>query len=714
MLEETADDAAFADVVAHAGDAGPQAAHAAHVELDLDARLRRPVEAADQRLVDQRVHLEDQVRLFPTLRMRDLAVDALLDTAAHRGGRHQKLAVVAARGVAGELVEHHGGVGAEIFVAGEIAEVGVLLRGDAVVVAGAEMHVAADTVAFAAHDEHDLGVRLEADEPVHHVHALALEGLGPADVALFVEARLELEEDGHLLAVGGGLHQRVDDRRVAAHAVERGLDGQHVGVVGGGAHEVHDRVERVVGVVQQDVPLADGGEDVGLLGAVQHRRRGLHQRLIRQVGAVDALEVPEAAEAEGRLDRVDVLLAQLEVLAEDAADALRHVLVDGDADHRAEPPPAHEALDGLEQVVGLELLDGELGVAGHAEGVRLEDLHTREEGLEVRGDDLLEPGEPLLRRLAGILALFCRCAVRRGHGHQAGQRRARHLDAGEALLPALVAHQHGEVVAHVGDVREGPPGVEGERREHREDLLGKVCVESRLLGGVERSVVDDVDAGGVELRAQLAEAGARLLHEVPGALLDQRQELLRGVPVRRDLHDAGVDLLAQTGDADHEELAEDGAEDADELHALEQRVVDVARLVHDALEEIEHAELAVDVERGVAQVGVGLLGGGRDVCGELLVGRLGAALDGLAAVILVGPRVVVGASHAAPPWRPGSPRSGPSVVKWRVYAPCVSVRPDSTTRRPTSYRAVTRRPPWNDRAVSPPCSRRVRRPARRS
>src|SRR5665647_1881681 len=123
------------------------------------------------------------------------------------------------------------------------------------------------------------------------------------------------------------------------------------------------------------VPLADGGEDVGLVGAVQRRRRVLHQRLIRQVGAVDALEVPEAAEAEGRLDRVDVLLAQLEVLAEDDADALRHLLVDGDADHRAETPATHEALDGLEQVVGFELLDGELGVAGHAEGVRLEDLH---------------------------------------------------------------------------------------------------------------------------------------------------------------------------------------------------------------------------------------------------------------------------------------------------------------------------------------------------
>ena len=60
--------------------------------------------------------------------------------------------------------------------------------------------------------------------------------------------------------------------------------------------------------------------------------------------------------------------------------------------------------------------------------------------------------------------------------------------------------------------------------------------------------------------------------------------------VRRDLCDAGVDLLAQTRDADHEELAEDGGEDADELDALEQGILLVARLVDDALEEVEEAE----------------------------------------------------------------------------------------------------------------------------
>ena len=242
-----------------------------------------------------------------------------------------------------------------------------------------------------------------------------------------------------------------------------------------------------------------------------------------------------------------------------------------------------------------------------------------------------------------------------GTGTRRGKR-ARHLDAREPLLAALVANEHGEVVTHVGDVREGPPRVEGERREHREDLRREVGVEGGRLGGVEGPVVDHVDAGRVELGAQLAEAGARLFHEVPGALLDERQQLLRRVAVGGDLSDAGVDLLAQARDADHEELAEDGAEDADELDALQKRVVLVARFVDDTLEEVEQAELTIDVQRVVAQIGVGLLGRKHGLGGELLVGRLGAALHRLAAVILVGTGVIVGALACSPSFTAGPSR----------------------------------------------------------
>ena len=115
-------------------------------------------------------------------------------------------------------------------IGGEQADVLVEPGRLGVVVAGADVAVAADPVGLLAHHEQRLGVGLEADEPVDDVHAGLLERAGPADVRRLVEARLELDQDRHLLAPLGRPDQRLDDRAVARGAVERELDGQHLGV----------------------------------------------------------------------------------------------------------------------------------------------------------------------------------------------------------------------------------------------------------------------------------------------------------------------------------------------------------------------------------------------------------------------------------------------------------------------------------------------------
>ena len=124
------------------------------------------------------------------------------------------------------------------------------------------MDVAREPIALAPDDERDLRVRLEAEEPVDDMHALVLERARPADVALLVEARLELHQHRHLLPLTARLEERLDDRRVLAHAIQRLLDGEHVRIVRGRPQELDDRRERVEGVVQEDVLPADGGEQV--------------------------------------------------------------------------------------------------------------------------------------------------------------------------------------------------------------------------------------------------------------------------------------------------------------------------------------------------------------------------------------------------------------------------------------------------------------------
>ena len=57
--------------------------------------------------------------------------------------------------------------------------------------------------------------------------------LAQDDVVLLVEARLQLDQHRHLLAALGRLRQQARD--LAAGAVERDLDREHVGIVGGRA-----------------------------------------------------------------------------------------------------------------------------------------------------------------------------------------------------------------------------------------------------------------------------------------------------------------------------------------------------------------------------------------------------------------------------------------------------------------------------------------------
>ena len=127
------------------------------------------------------------------------------------------------------------------------------------------------------------------------------------------------------------------------------------------------------------------------------------------------------------------------------------VLVDGDADDRAEAPPAHELLDRLEQVVGLELLDGQLGVARDAEGVRLERppcpgrASSRLAAMTCSSQVNHCCSTPSVARLGAAPAR----ATGTSRGSESGT-----LTRANRSSPLGVAEQHGEVVAHVGDVRE--------------------------------------------------------------------------------------------------------------------------------------------------------------------------------------------------------------------------------------------------------------------
>ena len=132
------------------------------------------------------------------------------------------------------------------------------------VVAGPEVAVGHELPLLAPHHLAHLGVRLELDEAEDHLRAGALEVARPADVGLFVEPRLELDQRGDRLAGLRREHQRLDDRAVARGAVERLLDGDDVGVARRLHQELRDDVEALERVVDEDVLLPDRREAIAV------------------------------------------------------------------------------------------------------------------------------------------------------------------------------------------------------------------------------------------------------------------------------------------------------------------------------------------------------------------------------------------------------------------------------------------------------------------
>ncbi len=323
----------------------------------------------------------------------DRLLDLVDQAVAQLVGRGQHLAVVQRAAVAGEVVEHVGDIGADLLVGREQSEVGVQPRGRGVVVAGADVHVVAYSVALAAHHEHALGVRLQRRLAVDDVHAGLLQRLRPVDVHALVEARLQLDQRDRLLAALGGVDQRRHQRRVVARAVDGLLDREHVRVGHCLLDEALDRGgERVVGMVHEHIAFAHRPEHIGPLALVaQQPWVGMsHKRLLAQLGVARQFDdLPQRAHVEQPVDRVDLVLLYSQQSRQLLAQALRAVGADLDAHDLAEAPAAQLVLDRLQQVGGV-VGDLQVGVAGDPEDVVVGDLHAGEQRVEMAGDHVLQ------------------------------------------------------------------------------------------------------------------------------------------------------------------------------------------------------------------------------------------------------------------------------------------------------------------------------------
>jgi hypothetical protein len=131
-------------------------------------------------------------------------------------------------------------------------------------------------------------------------------------------------------------------------------------------------------------------------------------------------------------------------------------------------------------------------------------------------------------------------------------------------------------------------------REHRAHLRAVIFVEPPAVAVLQLVVFEEADARLREQRAQFATPEAVLiLDHAAHALRHERENLGGGASVHAALRHVAFHLLLEAGDANLEEFVEVRADDAEKLHALEQRVRGIAGFGEHALVEFEPAQLAV-------------------------------------------------------------------------------------------------------------------------
>ena len=247
----------------------------------------------------------------------------------------------------------------------------------------------------------------------------------------------------------------------------------------------------------------------------------------------------------------------------------------------AAPPALQRRFEQPHEILGL-LLDFDVAVAQDAEHALADHREAGEEVIEIEPDHLLERQEA--HRLAGQPDE----AVERAGNEQ--QRLHPVAVAGPAQLQR-------QAQAEIGDEGKGMRRIDGERRQHREDLAHEALFEPGAVFGPQLLGPDHRDARLAHLLAQHAPRHLLVAHQLAGALVDRRELLRRGQAVLAGRRDAGEHLALEAGHPDHEELVQIVRRDRQEAQPLEQRMAGTVGLLEHALVEGKPAQLAIDESR---------------------------------------------------------------------------------------------------------------------
>jgi hypothetical protein len=577
MFEEPADDRLDRYPVRNPFDARSQAADAADHQTDVDPGLARQIEPADQAGIGQLVQLGPDSGRPARLRIGDFAVDQAVQFLAQVDRRDRQQAGLLGFHIAGDEVEQPACILPGLRNGGEEAEIGIDARGHRVIVAGAEVAVGAVMLALAAHHHRYLGVGFPVEEAIDHLHAGAFELGGPQQVLLLVEAGLQFDHCRYRFAGFGRRDEGGDHRRLLAGAVQCLLDRHHIGIGRRLAQEIDHHLEAFVGMVDDDVLLADRREAITVMfedafGIARRERREL------EVGAVLVEDRGQPGDADQPARLVDQRVIETQLVAQQLLRRRLEIVLQLEHDHLAAPPPLDCGAIIADEVFGI-LLDLDVAVAQHPEHSAAQDAEAGKQQRRLPAQDGLD---------AEVARAFAR------QPHEAGQRGRDQDHLGDRGIVAGAHQREQDAHALVGDERERVRRIDRLRGDHRQHVFVEPVAQPLAVGARKAATIDDMDAFAGQFVGDLHQRIVLGIDETGGGIAHHRQLLGRGLAVVGDFLDPAAHLPGDAGGAHHHEFIEVAARDRQEAQPFEQRVAGVAGLGEDPFVERKPAQLAVE------------------------------------------------------------------------------------------------------------------------
>ena len=211
--------------------------------------------------------------------------------------RNNQLSIGCMFRVSGQSVEQFRHIVCKQIVCGQVTVVGINFCRNRIIVTGTEMQIPLQLVMLLANNQRQFRVCFKTDKSIHHVCADIFKRPCPADIVFFVETRLQFNKNRNLFALLHGVHKRLYYRRIAAYTVKGLLDGKYMWVICRLVDKIDNGLKRVVGMVQQLIPLTYRAEDIA--SHLLFDRIVRSKRLVLELRLLDAHHLHEVARPKG-------------------------------------------------------------------------------------------------------------------------------------------------------------------------------------------------------------------------------------------------------------------------------------------------------------------------------------------------------------------------------------------------------------------------------